>query len=426
MSYSRPGDYRGFGYQGTGSDDSGFDQSNPASGMQSFGGDDYGGAGRQAGGYQNGGYQGGGLQGNTFQGGYQPQGEMQRGYGNYSQDIDEGRHRRRDRDEGYRADERRGYRKDAGFQDRGYGSQGPPYASSGPYARYDERGYDDYQTGCSPEGCPDDPYGMPSSRPPYDQQQGQQYGGQNKPGLLQRAKNIYHDVENIEHLGTISSIVRDTGGCTLVISQSAEILDDCHIGDSIAVNGACLTVTKFHKTEHGGWFEVWLANETLDRTDLGERKVGDQVNLERAMGAHVRFGGHFVQAHVDGTASIVDRVPDGDSLRLTFQFPEPTPERPSLLPYLVPKGYVTIDGASLTLTGVNDAERKFSVMLIQHTQQKITLSKKEIGAKVNIEPDMVGKYVEKSVVASLSGSGSEGLRNMIEKVVEDVLARKGL
>jgi riboflavin synthase len=92
-----------------------------------------------------------------------------------------------------------------------------------------------------------------------------------------------------------------------------------------------------------------------------------------------------------------------------------------LLPYLIPKGYVTIDGASLTLTGVNDADRTFSVMLIQHTQQKITLSKKEIGSTVNIEVDMIGKYVRKSVIAALGGSGDESSRSMIENVVYGVL-----
>ena len=127
---------------------------------------------------------------------------------------------------------------------------------------------------------------------------------------------------------------------------------------------------------------------------------------------------------MDGTAIIVDRVPDGDSLRLTFQLPEPTPERPSLLPYIIPKGYVAIDGTSLTITGVNDDERTFGVMLIQHTQQKITLSKKKVGSRVNIEVDMVGKYVEKSVISALSGKGSNGLKELIEKVVEDVLSRK--
>ena len=168
--------------------------------------------------------------------------------------------------------------------------------------------------------------------------------------------------------------------------------------------------------------------------------MGDQVNLERAMGAHVRFGGHFVQvrlsvhvataiectwqAHVDTTATIVERTSDGESLRLKFQFAVPTPSRPSLLPYLIPKGYVTIDGASLTLTAVDDTERTFDVMLIQHTQGKITLSKKQVGEKVNIEVDMVGKYVQKSVVAAFGGGGDEGIRALIKKVVEEVLAGK--
>jgi len=227
-------------------------------------------------------------------------------------------------------------------------------------------------------------------------------------------------------LGTVSSIVRDEGGCTLTISDSAPILDDCHTGDSIAVNGACLTVTEFDKKEQGGWFKVWLANETLDRTDLGERKEGDQVNLERAMGAHVRFGGHFVQAHVDATASIIDKQLDGDSVRITFQFPPPTPSRPSLLQYIIPKGYIAIDGTSLTITQVDDARRTFGIMLITHTQEKITLPKKAIGAKVNIEVDMVGKFVEKSVTAALSGGGGDAVRALVEKVVEDVLVKKGL
>ncbi|KAI0322998.1 Lumazine-binding protein [Amylostereum chailletii] len=230
----------------------------------------------------------------------------------------------------------------------------------------------------------------------------------------------------IEQLGTVDSILRDEGGCTLTVSHSGPILDDCRIGDSIAVNGACLTVTQFDPKEKDGCFEVWLANETLERTDLGERKVGDQLNLERAMGAHVRFGGHFVQGHVDTTATLISKTPDGDSLRLLFQLPAPTPSRPSLLPYLIPKGYVAIDGTSLTLTEVEDGERTFGVMLIQHTQEKITLSRKEVGSKVNIEVDMVGKYVEKSVTAALGGGGGEGIRALVEKIVVDVLAKKGV
>lgn len=111
---------------------------------------------------------------------------------------------------------------------------------------------------------------------------------------------------------------------------------------------------------------------------------------------------------------------------MLFQLPEPTSERPSLLPYVIPKGYIAIDGTSLTVTQVDDRQRTFGVMLIKHTQEKITLSKKLIGAKVNIEVDMVGKLVEKSVHAALSGGGNEAVRGMIERVVEDVLMKKGL
>ncbi|PFH52251.1 hypothetical protein AMATHDRAFT_46377 [Amanita thiersii Skay4041] len=226
----------------------------------------------------------------------------------------------------------------------------------------------------------------------------------------------------IEQLASVAEIDKNSDGCTLTIADAAPILDDCHIGDSIAVNGACLTVTDFNKVERG-WFTVWLANETLQRTDLGQLAIGDRVNLERAMGAHVRFGGHFVQAHVDTTATIIQRVPDGDSVRMTFELPEPSMERPTLLPYLIPKGYIAIDGASLTLTAVNDNQRTFSVMLIKHTLERITLGRKGVGDTVNIEVDMVGKYVHKSVVAALGGDGSSGLRELVEKVVEDVLRR---
>jgi riboflavin synthase len=104
---------------------------------------------------------------------------------------------------------------------------------------------------------------------------------------------------------------------------------------------------------------------------------------------------------------VISRTPDGDSLRLLFQLNEATTTRASLLPYLIPKGFVTVDGTSLTLTEVDDDKRTFGIMIVQHTQKKITLSRKEIGSKVNIEVDMVGKYVEKSVKATLGSRGTE-------------------
>ncbi|KDQ15592.1 hypothetical protein BOTBODRAFT_31488 [Botryobasidium botryosum FD-172 SS1] len=236
----------------------------------------------------------------------------------------------------------------------------------------------------------------------------------------------------VEHLGTISAIVPlDTtesggGGWSITIGDAAPILGDCHIGDSISVNGACLTVTEFDATS----FKVGVAPETLDRTDLGERKVGDQVNLERALAAHVRFGGHFVQGHIDDTVTILSRVIDGNSLRLLFQARESTPARPSLLPYLIPKGYVALDGASLTLTSVSDVDRTFGVMLIAHTQSRITLSEKPVGSKVNVEVDMVGKYVEKAVAAAFGSSSGisvgDGLKGIIEKAVEKEFQKRNM
>jgi riboflavin synthase len=118
---------------------------------------------------------------------------------------------------------------------------------------------------------------------------------------------------------------------------------------------------------------------------------------------------------------LIEKTADGDSLRLEFQLTEET-DRETLLPYLIPKGYVALDGTSLTLTFVNDERRTFGVMLITHTQEKITLSRKGVGAKVNVEVDMVGKYVQKSVVAALSGGGGREMREMVKRIVQDELA----
>lgn len=164
------------------------------------------------------------------------------------------------------------------------------------------------------------------------------------------------------------------------------------------------------------------------------------------MAAHIRFGGHMVQVgpglehwetmchsslsftivqgHVDATVTVLSRQIDGNSLRLTFQAAAATPERPSLMPYIIMKGYVTLDGASLTITTVDDVERTFGVMLIAHTQASIDLANKQVGERVNVEVDMVGKYVEKAVTAALGGTSSVGLQAQIENVVERILAKR--
>ncbi len=122
---------------------------------------------------------------------------------------------------------------------------------------------------------------------------------------------------------------------------------------------------------------------------------------------------------------ICSREEDGNSLRLLFKVPEGTESRPSLLPYVIPKGFVALDGASLTVTTVSDSERTFGVMLIAHTQSKIDLANKPVGATVNVEVDMVGKYVEKSVAAAMGDLEAEGspLKSLVVKTVEDVLRR---
>jgi len=240
----------------------------------------------------------------------------------------------------------------------------------------------------------------------------------------------------VEHIGTVSAITPlDTtasggSGFSLTIAESAPILGDCHVGDSICVNGVCLTVTEFEPEKKGGWFKVGLAPETLSRTDLGELQVGGQVNLERAMAPTGRYGGHVVQGHVDTTAVVKAVTPDGNSLRLDFIL-----EKPSA--YLVPKGYVTLDGTSLTLTHVSPRGHEFGIMLIAHTQEKVILPKKKPGDKVNVEFDVVAKGVERIVcnILGMSVSGNEGgaeggslsaLEEMVERAVERALAKRGV
>ncbi|KAF2483210.1 riboflavin synthase alpha chain [Neohortaea acidophila] len=218
----------------------------------------------------------------------------------------------------------------------------------------------------------------------------------------------------VETIGTVTRLDQhDTtasggGGTSLTISNSAAILEDAHLGDSISINGTCLTVTEFSKDE----FKVGVSPETLRLTNLGSLKEGSGVNLERAVSATTRMGGHFVQGHVDTIASIVETRPDGNAITFRLQ-----PRDRSVLRYIVKKGYVTLDGASLTITNVDDAEGWWEVMLIAYTQEKVVMARKQQGDDVNVEVDMVGKYVEKSVTAYFEGSAWDG-GSMMEKMVQ--------
>lgn len=193
----------------------------------------------------------------------------------------------------------------------------------------------------------------------------------------------------VEHLGQVIKLEATENGTTLTV-EAAAILDDCVLGDSISVNGTCLTVTEFEQSSPPTWCRFGVAPETLRRTSLGELKQNDKVCLERACKANTRMGGHLVQGHVDTTAKITAKVPDGEAFAITFQ-----PRDPRILKYIIEKGYVCLDGASLTITHVDDTS--FGVMIIAYTQSKITLGIKEVGESVNVEVDQVGKYIERMI-----------------------------
>ena len=186
----------------------------------------------------------------------------------------------------------------------------------------------------------------------------------------------------VEELGTIRSIRR--GAASAVLSIGAEaVLSDLRIGDSVAVNGVCLTATGVD----GSGFTADVMHETLRRSSLGALGPGSRVNLERAMAADGRFGGHIVSGHIDGTGTIAERRRDDNAVWYTVRTP------PELLRYIVEKGSIAIDGISLTVASV-EADR-FSVSVIPHTAAVTALGAKGLGDVVNLETDIIGKYVEK-------------------------------
>lgn len=180
--------------------------------------------------------------------------------------------------------------------------------------------------------------------------------------------------------------------------------------------GTCLTVTSLDKSS----FKVGVAPESLRRTNLGALKTGSKVNLERAVLASTRMGGHFVQGHVDTVATILSVTPDGNSLVFRLQ-----PRDRAVLRYVVEKGFITLDGASLTITNVLDGDDGWwEVMLIAYTQEKIVTASKKAGDEVNVEIDLVGKYVEKTVEGyfqSQTGGGPAILEKMVGRIVDEKL-----
>ena len=185
----------------------------------------------------------------------------------------------------------------------------------------------------------------------------------------------------VEEMGTVRDLVT-IGEHTRLSIAAKTAREGLALGDSVAVDGTCLTVDELDPD--GFW--VGLSPETLLKTNFDERVTGDHVNLERSLLVGGRLGGHYVQGHVDGTGKVVEKRVDGDSLRIWFTAPD------ALMPYIVTKGYICLDGVSLTVT--ERQGNRFGVALVAYTQQMITMPTKAVGASVNIEVDVFAKYVE--------------------------------
>jgi riboflavin synthase len=189
----------------------------------------------------------------------------------------------------------------------------------------------------------------------------------------------------VEELGTVEALDQLDGDAARLRIQGPIVTKDARHGDSIAVNGCCLTVVDVEKDS----FTADVMRETLRRTSLGALGNGSPVNLERAVAAHARLGGHIVQGHVDGTGRIVRREPAEHWDVVTIEAP------PEILRYVAEKGSIAVDGVSLTVVGVDDARSIFTVSLIPTTLELTVLGRNQAGDTVNLEVDVIAKYVER-------------------------------
>lgn len=186
----------------------------------------------------------------------------------------------------------------------------------------------------------------------------------------------------VEEMGAVTTLDKSLAGARMTILAST-VMGDLKIGDSVSVNGTCLTVVT--KSERD--FSVEVSPETLSVTTLGNLAAGAPVNLERAMKLNERIGGHLVAGHVDGVGTIRGRQQEGNAIFITIEAPH------EILRYCIVKGSITVDGISLTINEVGD--HSFSVAIIPHTAKVTTLGLKRVGDTVNLESDLIGKYVER-------------------------------
>lgn len=214
----------------------------------------------------------------------------------------------------------------------------------------------------------------------------------------------------IEEMGRIKEVKKTAQQYEVTIAAK-KILTDVQLGDSISVNGICLTVTSFTPST----FQVDVMPETIKASNLAQLSVGSSVNLERAMAANGRFGGHFVSGHIDMTGVIVERRSVANAIYFWIQ------TRGDMMKFIVPKGSITIDGISLTV--VDTAEDRFSISIIPHTLAETVLNHRKIGDRVNVECDMLAKYMDRLLSARLgenSGTNSPASSGLtIEHLVQN-------
>ncbi len=208
----------------------------------------------------------------------------------------------------------------------------------------------------------------------------------------------------VEELGTIKGIEVNSSSPSIEV-LATEVLSDIKIGDSISVNGVCLTVISYNTNS----FQVEVMPETLRKTGLFELKRSHKVNLERALSLKDRLGGHIVTGHIDGQGKILKKYTEKNSLVIEIGAP------PEVLKYVIPKGSIAIDGISLTVVDLKKGS--FTVSLIPHTAGITTLGLKKTGDKVNLEGDLIGKYVEKFVSVEKHGDNSSNIsmKDLLEK-----------
>lgn len=211
----------------------------------------------------------------------------------------------------------------------------------------------------------------------------------------------------VEEIGHIKEIKKGISSMILTI-EAYEIMSDLKLGDSVATNGVCLTVTELGKN----FYKADVMHETMRRSSLGELRAGSKVNLERAMRADGRFGGHIVSGHIDGTGKIESIQKDDNAVWYTIKAPQ------EIMHYIVEKGSIAIDGISLTVA--NTDSDSFKVSIIPHTLKETILSEKREGDIVNLENDIVGKYIEKFITL-----GKETNKNSESRIDMAFLAGKG-